>query len=98
MEPIFFYFKETPLEANNKFTLDFSDTELVYQINFSNENDYYITTMNYNLVIMNDYGDLLDDIKELSTKSLLLLEKRPAYQFDLSLIKLALSFSGMEKK
>ena len=54
--------------------------------------------MNYNLVIMNDYGDLLDDIKELSTKSLLLLEKRPAYQFDLSLIKLALSFSGMEKK
>ena len=98
MEPIFFYFKETPLEANNKFTLDFSGTELVYQINFSNENDYYITTMNYNLVIMNDYGDLLDDIKELSTKSLLLLEKRPAYQFDLSLIKLALSFSGMESK
>ena len=98
MEPIFFYFKETPLEANNKFTLDFSDTELVYQINFSNENDYHVTTMNYNLVIMNDYGDLLDDIKELSTKSLLLLEKRPAYQFDLSLIKLALSFSGMEKK
>ena len=75
MEPIFFYFKETPLEANNKFTLDFSGTELVYQINFSNENDYYITTMNYNLVIMNDYGDLLDDIKELSTKSQLLLEK-----------------------
>ena len=98
MEPIFFYFKETSIEANNKFMLDFPDTELVYQINFSNENDYYITTMNYNLVIMNDYGDLLDDIKELSTKSQLLLEKGPANQFGLSLIKLALSFSGMEKK
>ena len=44
MEPIFFYFKETPLEANNKFMLDFANTELVYQINFSKENDYYITT------------------------------------------------------
>ena len=79
MEPIFFYFKEIPLEAKNKFTLDFSTTELVYQINFSNKNYYYITTTNYNLVIANNYGDLLDNIKELSTKSRLLLEKGPAY-------------------
>ena len=55
MEPIFFYFKEMPLEANNKFMLDFSSTELIYQINFSIENDCYITTMNYHLVIANDY-------------------------------------------
>ena len=54
--------------------------------------------MNCNLVIANDYGDLLDEIKELSTKSQLLLEKGPAHQFDLSLIELALSFPGMEKK
>ena len=54
--------------------------------------------MNCNLVIANDYGDLLDDTKELSTKSWLLLEKGPAYQFNLSLIELALSFTGMEKK
>ena len=74
MEPIFFYFKETLLQANNKFTLDFSSMELIYQINFSTEYDYYITTMNCNLIIANDYGDLLNDIKELSTKSRLLLE------------------------
>ena len=94
----FFYSKETPHEANNKFTLDFSNTELVYQINFPKESDYYITTMNCNLVITNDYGDLLDDIKELSTKIWLLLEKGQAYQFNLSLIDLALSFPSMEKK
>ena len=35
--------------------------------------------MNCSLVIANDYGDLLDDIKELSTKSRLLLEKGSAY-------------------
>ena len=69
MEPIFFYFKETPTGVDNKFTLDFSNTELIYQINVSNENDYYITTMNRNLIISNDYGGLLDGIKKLSTKS-----------------------------
>ena len=84
-EPIFFHFKETPTEANNKFTLDFSNTELVHQINFSTKNDYYMTPMTCNLVIANDYGDLLDNIKELSTKNRLFLEKRPAYQFHLSL-------------
>ena len=35
--------------------------------------------MNCNLVIANDYGDLIDDIKELSTKSRLLLEKESVY-------------------
>ena len=69
MEPIFFYFKETPLGVDNRFTLDFSNTELIYQINFSAKNDYYIATMNCNLVIANDYGGLLGDIKKLSTKS-----------------------------
>ena len=98
MEPIFFYFKEMQLEVNSKFTLDSSKKELVYQINFSKENDFFITTLNCNLVIANDYGDLLDDIKELSIKSRLLLEKGPAYQFDLSLIELALSFPIMERK
>ena len=69
MEPIFFYFKETPLEPNNKFTLDFSNTESIYQIHFSIEIVYHITTMNHNLVIVNEYGDLLGEIKELPIKS-----------------------------
>ena len=91
-------FIETPLEANNKFTLDFSNTELIYQINFSTKNDYYITTINCNLVISNGYGDLIDDIKELSTKSRLLLEKGPAYQFDLSFLRLAFYYHVRNEK
>ena len=85
------------LGIDNRFTLDFSNTELNYQINFSTENDYYITTMNSNSVIANSYGRLLDDIKKLSTKSQLLLEKGAAYQLNLSLVELTLSFPGMEK-
>ena len=69
MKPIFFYFKEIPLEANNKLTLDFSNMKLIYQINFPLENDYYITTMNCNLVIVNNYGDVIDNIKKLSRKN-----------------------------
>ena len=98
MKSIFFYFKETPIGVDNRFTLDFSNTELIYKINFSTDNDYYITTMNCNLVIAGNYGGLLENIKKLSTKSRLLLEKGAAYQFDLSLVELALSFPGMAKK
>ena len=82
MNPIFFYFKETPVDVNKRFTLDFSNTELIYQINFSTENDYYITTMNCNLVIANNFGDRVKDLKDLSEKSRLLLKNGPAYQFD----------------
>ena len=39
MELIFLYFKETPLGVENRFTLDFSNNELIYQTNFSTEND-----------------------------------------------------------
>ena len=79
MEPISFYFKDMPLGVNNRFTLDFSNTELIYQINFSTKNDYYITTMNCNLIIANGYGGLLDDIKKLLTKRRRLLEKGAPY-------------------
>ena len=54
--------------------------------------------MNCNLVVANDYGGLLNDTKNLSRKSRLLYEKGAAYQFDLSLVELALSFPGMEKE
>ena len=59
---------EMPIDVNNRFMLDFSNTELIYQINLSTENDYYITTMNCNLIIANDFLDRLKDIKDLSEK------------------------------
>ena len=97
MEPIFFYFKETPIDVNNRFTLDFSNTELVYQINLSTENDYQITTMNCNLVIANNFSNGLKDIKDLSEKSHLLLKNGPAYQYDLSRFALGFYCQGTER-
>ena len=98
MEPIFFYFKETPLGVDNRFTLDFSNTELIYQINVSTEKDYYITTMNCNLVIAKYYGGLLDVIKKFSTKSRLLLEKRSSISVRFIFSRISIIFSRYGKK
>ena len=76
MELIFFCFKETPLVLHNRFTLDCSNTELIYKINFSTKKDYYITTMNCNLVIAKDYGGLLDVIKKFLTKKSIVIRKK----------------------
>ena len=65
--------------------LDFSQTEVGYQIRFSTEKDYYITSMNFNLIIHNDYEHVSDEIKQLSEKNNLLLEKSP--DFFLKLMK-----------
>ena len=61
----------------NKYVLDFLQTEVGYQIRFSTEKDYYITSMNFNLIIHDDYEHVSDEIKQLSKKSNLLLEKGP---------------------
>ena len=75
-EPIFLYFKTAEF-LKNKFVLDFLKTEVVYQIRFSTKKDYYITSLNCNLIIHDDYEHVSDEIKQLSKKSNLLLEKGP---------------------
>ena len=41
MNPAFIYFREIPLKYKNKFTLDFSDEELVQKINFNKKRLLY---------------------------------------------------------
>ena len=78
------YFKEIVLDKNNKFTVDFSQTDQIYKVHFSPKTDYFITSMNCNLDIQEDIkNSVFDEIKELSEKSRLLLQKGPAYQNDI---------------
>ena len=51
MKPVFIYFKEIVLDDNNKFTLDFSTTEFIYKIDFLTKNDYYVSSLNCNLIV-----------------------------------------------
>ena len=41
MKPIFIYFQEISLYQNNMFRLDFSNTNTVYKIHFSSNNDFF---------------------------------------------------------
>ena len=67
MEPAFIYFKEAFLNNENKFTLDFSDEEIVHEVLFSPKNDYYVTSMKCDLKLLRDlnaHRDIFDAIKE----------------------------------
>ena len=96
MEPVFIYFKEIPAEENSKFTLDFSQTDQIYKVHFSPQKNYYLTSMNCDLDLQENIKNdgVLDEIKKLSEKSRLLLEKGPAYQNDIKKITLVVGFAG----
>ena len=96
MEPVFVYFREIALDKNNKFTLEFSQTDQIYKVHFSCKKDYFIMSMNCNLDLQEDLKNtnVLDKIKELSEKSRLLLEKGPAYQNDIKTLFLLKGVPG----
>ena len=88
MRPVFIYFRETLLDENNKFTLDFSDNEFVQEIEFLSKNKYYVTGLNWKLKLKEYIHDKDEKIKKLSAKSRLLLKKGPAYQCDVDYLTL----------
>ena len=51
MNPDFIYFKEIALDDNNKFVLDFSDEEFIQKINFNKNLNYYIASLDCNLIL-----------------------------------------------
>ena len=51
MRPVLIYFRETPLEEINKFTLDFSGQGHVQTIDFLSKETYYTATLNCKLKI-----------------------------------------------
>ena len=72
-----------PFNDNNKFVLDFSDEEFVQRVYFSKKTDYYIASLDCNL-ILKEYikKDKEKMIEELSARSRLVLQKGSAYQND----------------
>ena len=54
MESLFIYFKEIALNENNKFMLEFSQTDQIYKVHFSLKKDYFIMLMNCDLNLEQD--------------------------------------------
>ena len=78
MKPSFIYFKEIPFNDNNKFVLDFSDEEFVQKVYFCNNINYYIASLDCNLILKEKIKIDKKRIEELSQKSRLLLKKDTA--------------------
>ena len=67
MKPIFIYIKEIELD-NIKFTLDFSNTEIIYEIDFLMKNRFYITSLNCDLNVKEYNGNKRKLVKDLLEK------------------------------
>ena len=48
------YIAELPLDSDNKFILDFSTDDSTQKINFDKKTDYYIPTLNCNLILKDE--------------------------------------------
>ena len=53
MNPIFIYQNERMLKENNKFSIDFVDDQIVNYVNFSTNNQYYISSLDCNITKAN---------------------------------------------
>ena len=95
MRPCFIYFNEIKLDDNNAFTLDFSNEELKQEVSFSTKNDYFIASLNCNLIVKEHIDKKKKLIEDLSKKSRLLLEKDPTYQNDIDQIEYCINSRGL---
>ena len=70
MKLVFVYFREVPFNDNNKFELDFSDEEFVQRVYFRKKTDYYIVSLDCNLIlkeeIKKDRKKLIEKLSEIS--------------------------------
>ena len=79
----FIYVDELSLDDNNKFILDFSTDDSTQKINFDKKTDYYISSLNCNLILKDEVKkDKKKAVYELSVSSRELNEKGPDYQAD----------------
>ena len=77
------YIDEHPLANNRKFELDFSTGDSTQKINFDKKTDYYISSLNCNLILKDEIKkDKKKVFEELSVISRELNEKGPDSQVD----------------
>ena len=99
MKPVFICFRQIPFDNNNKFALDFSDDEFVQKVDFEKNVNYYIASLDCNVILKEEIKkDKKQEIEELFKKSRLLLEKGATYQNDIGWLTSAIAsyynFSG----
>ena len=102
MNVCFIYFDEIPLKDNNKFTLNFFNEDMIQKISFNKITNYYIASLDCNLILEKHIKKIRKKFEELSKISRLLLDKGDAYQLDIGWLTSSLSsildFPSIEQK
>ena len=68
MKPSFTYFKEIRFNDNNKFVLDFSDEEFVQKFYFDKNINYYILSLDCNLILKEEIKKIKKILKNFLKK------------------------------
>ena len=91
MNPVLIYQNEAKFDFNNKFTIEFIDNNVDLFVNFSTERQYYIGSLNCNIVKDNKtkttFESSEENVKKLSEISRDLLSKGAAVKNDIVYVK-----------
>ena len=68
MKPSFTYFKEIPFNDNNKFVLGFWDEEFVQKVYFDKNINYYILSLDCNLILKEEIKKIKKILKNFLKK------------------------------
>ena len=93
MKPVSIYFREVPFNDNNKFVLDFLDEEFAQRVYFSKKTDYYMASLDCNLILKEEIEkDRIKLIEKLSEISRELIEKGTVCQVDIGYLTSSVSY------
>ena len=75
MNPVLIYQSETKLDYNNKFTINFIDGDIINKVQFLRKNQYYISSLNCNILKSNNKEVAIDKTKKKLVDDLSLINK-----------------------
>ena len=75
MNPVLIYQSEIKLDYNNKFTIDFIDGDVVNKVQFLRKNQYYIASLNCNILKSNNKEVAINETKKILVDDLFLISK-----------------------
>ena len=90
MNPVLIYQNETKFDFNNKFTIEFVDNNIETFVNFFSNRQYYIASLNCNVIKKNKtkttFESSEENVKKLSTISRELLSKGASFKNDIDYV------------
>ena len=75
MNPVLIYQSETKLDYNNKFTINFIDGDIINKVQFLRKNQYYISSLNCNILKSNNKEVAIDHSKKILVDDLSIISK-----------------------